>query len=330
MKLSRRRVMRPVASAAALALISAIPIALIGNSAWSQTRTIRIIVPFSPGGAADFLARVLAEQFGRVQGPTILVENRPGAGSVVGTESVTRAAPDGNTLLLNSKESIINPHLRKVEYDPLTSFESICLLVHSPTVVSVNNASPYRTLANLLDAARAKPGGLTLAASGPASPFQIGFEMLKRAASVDMTFVPYPGAAPAVTALLGDHVTSTLTTYASVAEQIKSGKLRALATASRARIEELSNVPTIAESGYENFEVDIWYGLVAPAKTPKAIISQLSDLFAATMQVPEVKARLAPQGLYPGAMCGAEFDALIRKQYDEYGRVIQEAKIKSE
>jgi tripartite-type tricarboxylate transporter receptor subunit TctC len=201
MKLRRRRSLRLVAGAAIFTLISGFLVS--SHSAWSQAaRTIKIVVPFPPGGAADFLARVLAEQVGRLKGLTTVVENRPGAGSAVGTEAVSRAAPDGKTLLLDSKESIINPHLRKVNYDPLTSFESICHLVSSPTVISVNNASPYRTLANLLDAARSKPGDLTLAASGPASPFQIGFEMLKRVAKVDMTFVPYPGAAPAVNALL--------------------------------------------------------------------------------------------------------------------------------
>jgi tripartite-type tricarboxylate transporter receptor subunit TctC len=319
------------AGAGALSIISAIPIAQTGHSAWSQTQTIKIIVPFAPGGAADFLARVVAEQVGPVRGPTIIVENRPGAGSVVGTEAASRAAPDGSTLLLNTKESIILPHLRKVNYDPLSSFASICLLVSSPTVISVNAASPYRTLAGLFDAARAQPAQLTLASSGPASPFQIGFEMLKRRANVDMTFVPYPGVAPAVTALLGGHVTSALTTYSSVAEQLKAGELRALDTASRTRIEGLPNVPTVAELGYKDFEVDIWDGLVAPAKTPKETIAQLSGLFAAAMQVPEVKAKLVAQGLYPvDSVCGPEFDALIRKQYDEYGRVIQEANIKSE
>jgi tripartite-type tricarboxylate transporter receptor subunit TctC len=190
-------------------------VTLSAASVWAQgARTIRIVVPFPPGGAADFLARVLAEEVGH-GGPSVIVENRPGAGSVVGTDAVARAAPDGTTLLLDSKESLINPHLRKVGYDPLTSFESICRLVVSPTVISVNSRSPYRTFADLVGAAHAKPGQLTLAGSGPASPFQIGFEVLKRAAMMDMTFVPYQGAAPAVSALLGEHVTSALTTYST-------------------------------------------------------------------------------------------------------------------
>jgi tripartite-type tricarboxylate transporter receptor subunit TctC len=301
------------------------------GSAWSQTaRTIRIIVPFPPGGASDFLVRLLAEHVSRAQGPTVVVENRPGAGSVIGTDAAARAAPDGGTLLVYSKESVINPHLRKVNYDPLTSFEPICRLVTTPTVFSVNSASPYRTLGDLIDAARTKPGTLTLAASGPASPFQIGFEVLKRAAHVNMTFVPFPGAAPAVNAVLGGHVTSMLTTYSTAAEHLKAGKLHALAVASRTRLEALPNVPTVQEFGYRDYEVDIWYGLVAPARTPKGAIAQLSDWFTTAMQVPEVRAKLAVQGFDPAAMCGADFGALLRTQYDQYGRVIREANIRAE
>ncbi|HEY2231270.1 MAG TPA: tripartite tricarboxylate transporter substrate binding protein [Xanthobacteraceae bacterium] len=321
MKFPRRQFLHLVAGAVAIGV-------LFAQASWSQTpRAIKIVVPFAPGGAADFMARVLAEQVGRVHGRTAVVENRPGAGTVVGAEAVARAAPDGSTLLFNSKKPIINPHLRKVSYDALASFEPICRLVSSPTVISVNNESPYRTLAELLDAARARPGELTLASSGPASPFQIGFEMLKRAAHVEMTFIPYPGAAPAVNALLGQHVTSMLTTYSTVMEQLKVGKIRPLATTSLTRIEAIPNVPTGAELGYKDFEVDIWSGLVAPAKTPKETVSRLADFFTAAMQAPEVSAKLEVQGLYPATLCGADFDALIRKQYDEYGRVIREANI---
>jgi tripartite-type tricarboxylate transporter receptor subunit TctC len=329
MKRPARQFVQAAARAGTLFILSALAIAPT-DRAWSQTpATIKIIVPFAAGGAADFFARVVADQVGRMRGPTIIVENRPGAGSVIGAEAVARAAPDGGTLLLNTKEAIILPHLRKVSYDPLASFEPICLLVSSPTVISVNVASPYRTLADLFDAARARPAELTLASSGPASPFQIGFEMLKRAANIDMTFVPYPGVAPAVNAILGAHVDSALTTYSSVAEQLKAGKLRALAAASKMRIEALPDLPTLSELGYGNFDVDIWDGLVAPAKTRKETIAQLSALFAAATRAPEVKAKLAPQGLYPvDSVCGPEFDALLRRQYEEYGRIIREANIK--
>jgi len=154
--------------------------------------------------------------------------------------------------------------------------------------------------------------------------------MLKHAANVDMTFVPFPGGAPAVSALLGNHVTSVFLPYGGLEEQLRAGKLRALATASRTRSEPLPDVPTIAESGYKDYETDFWNGVVAPAKTPQKTVSQLAGWFAAAMQVPEVKAKLVAQSLYPVGKCGADFGALLHKQYDEFGRIIREANIKAE
>lgn len=154
--------------------------------------------------------------------------------------------------------------------------------------------------------------------------------MLKRASKVDITFVPYPGAAPTVNAILGEHVTSALAQYLPAAEHLKSGRLRALAVASRQRIEPLPEVPTIIEAGYEDIEADVWNGLFAPAKTPKETVSQLAEWFTAALQVADVKAKLVTQGLFPVATCGADFGALLRKQYDDYGRIIREADIKAE
>jgi tripartite-type tricarboxylate transporter receptor subunit TctC len=201
-------------------------------------------VPFAPGDV-DSLARLLGDQISRAQGLTVVVENRPGAGSVIGTEAVSRATPDGNTVLMIANSFVINPSLRKLNYHPLRNFEPICNLVSQPMLIVVNNASPYRTLADLLNMARAKPGDATLASAGPATAQQIAFEVLKRVANVDITYVPFAGGAPAVTALLGGHVTSVLGNYADVAEQLNVGKLRALATASRTRIEPLPNLPTV-------------------------------------------------------------------------------------
>ena len=229
-----------------------------------------------------------------------------------------------------SSDFLVSPHLRKLNYDPLTSFEPICNLVSYPTVIAVNSVSPYRTLADLLNAARAKPGELALASIGPATVYQIAIESLKRAAKVDMTFVPYPGGAPALNALLGEHVTSLFLSYSTMAEQLKAGKLRALATWSRTRIESLPELPTVAESGYKDYEMDEWNGVLAPARTPKNAVSQLADRFTAALQAPEVKRKLVAQGLYPVGMCGADFGALLRKQYDDFGRVIRETNIKAE
>jgi tripartite-type tricarboxylate transporter receptor subunit TctC len=311
-------------------LAALVLVAISSNAAWAQTRTIRLVDPDPPGGLADLLARILAEEIARAQGVTMVVENRPGAASAIGTEAVSRAAPDGNTLLLNATPFVINPLLRKLNYDPLTSFAPICYLVNSPTVIAVNGASPYRTLPDLINAARAKPGELTLASIGPGTATHIAFEMLRRAANIDMTFLPYPGTAPAVTALLGGHVTSYFGIYSVVSEQVKAGRLRALATAAPRRIEPLPDVPTVAEQGFPGYEVDIWFGVVAPAKTPPETVAQLAAWFTAAMQAADVKAKLLVQGMLPVTKCGEEFSAHIRRQYEEFGRVIREANITAE
>jgi tripartite-type tricarboxylate transporter receptor subunit TctC len=309
----------------------AIPLVACAHSASAQTtKTIRLVAPAAPGGVADTLSRLLGDQVSRTQGLTILIENRVGAGGVIAAEAVARAAPDGNTLLMMSSDTLIPPHLRKLSYDLLTSFEPVCDLVNAPTLIAVNAASKYRTLGDLLSAARASPGDLTMASFGPATAFQIGFEMLRRVADVDMTFLPYPGVAPAINALLGDHVTSVFASYSTASEQLNAGKLRALAVAPRTRIERLPDVPTVAESGYKDYEAKFWNGLLAPAKTPKETVSRLAGRFAAAMQVPDVKARLVAQSLYPVGLCGADFAALLQKQYDEFGRVIREANMKAE
>ena len=307
-------------------------VALSGGNARTQTAApMKIVVPAPPGGALDTLTRLLADQVARSQGLTIVIEHRPGANTVIGTEAVSRAAPDGHTLLTNAPAAfVINPHLQKLNYDPLAGFEPICSLVSFPEVIVVNSALPYRTLGDLLGAARAKPGQLTLASIGPASTVQIAFEMLKRAADVNIIFVPYPGIAPAVSALLGEHVTSYFGNYRDVAEHIGAGKLRALATASRSQIDPMPDLPTVAESGFKDFELEGWFGLFAPAKTPKEKIAQIAEWFSAALHAPDVRAKLTRQGLYPVGTCGADFAVYIRKQYDEYGRIIREANIKAE
>jgi tripartite-type tricarboxylate transporter receptor subunit TctC len=262
-----------------------------------------------------------------VHGPKVVVENRPGAGTVIATEAVARAAPDGNTVLIVGNSFVINPNMKKLNYDPLSSFEPICHLTRSPNIVAVHSASPHRILAHLIEAARAKPGGLTMAVNGPATSQHIGFEMLKRAAKIDLAFVPFQGGAPAVNALAGQHVDSLYSNYPTAAGLITGGKLRALAVGSRTRIAPLPDVPTVAESGYKDYEEDVWFGVVAPAKTPKAAVSQLAAWFAEAVQAPDVAAKLIAQELYPVGLCGPAFAAHLRRQHASYGRIIREAGI---
>jgi len=294
------------------------------------SRTIRIVVPYAPGGTADIVARLLADQAGRAGGPAMIVENRPGAGGAVGTETVARATADGTTLLVVSTPFLIDPLLRKLNYDPLRNFAPLCNLVSAPTVIVVNSAAPYRTLAQMLDDARVRPGQITMASIGPGSSFQLGFEKLKRAAKVDITFVPYPGNAPALNAVLGQQVTSMFATLSNVSEYLKAGSLRALAVGNRARAQPLPDVPTVAEGGFGDFDIDAWFGAFAPAATPEPAINEVEHLFTTALDDAAVKEKLSAQGLFPTVACGNDFAAYLRKQNDTYSRIITEANIKAE
>src|SRR5262245_3484987 len=314
--------------AAAVAVLS---IVFGGHDAQAQSgRTIRAIVPTPPAGVNDLMARLLMDHVGRVHGASYVVEHRAGAAEVIGTEAVARAAPDGTTILFGSSQVVINPLLRKVNYHPLESFEPICLMVVAPLVFSVQPSSPYRTLNDLLDAARAKPGSVTMGSLGPGTPFDIGLAMLKNATKVDITFVPFNGNGPSINALLGGHVTSTFNSYSSISSQLKGGLARPLATASKTRIPPLPDVPTVIESGVKDYEVQPWFGVYAPAKTPKEIITQYADWLSAALKAPEVKDKLAVQELYPLGLCQADFTAFLRKQNEDYARAIRDANFKLE
>jgi len=304
-----------------------------GHGASSQAaRTIQVVVAAPAGGAGDIMTHLFAEQmseaFSRAHGPMIVFEPRTAADGTIGAEYVSQAAPDGNTLLMTTNSFVINPYLREVRYDPITSFEPVCYLVSSPEVVVVNSTSRYRTLADLLNAARPKPGELTMGSSGPGGSSHIAVEMLKLAANVNMHYIPFPSQVSAVNSLLGDHVTSAIISNKGEADHLKAGTLRALATTSRTRIKLLPDVPTVAESGYKDYEAEVRLWLFAPAKTPKETVSEVAGWFTAAMQAPEVKSKLVAQELYPVGMCGADFAAFVRKQYNDIGRVIREANIR--
>jgi tripartite-type tricarboxylate transporter receptor subunit TctC len=301
------------------------------EGAWSQTpKTIKIVVPNPPGGVSDLLARLVADEIGRKQGQAFLIETRPGAAGDIGSEAVSRAAPDGETLLINANPLVVNANLRKLNFDPLTDLVPICQLVRAPTALAVSAASSYRTLGALLDSARLQPGRLTLASIGPGSATHIGFEALKRAAKVDMTFVPYAGTAPAVNALLGEHVSSYLGNYADVREQAAAGRLRVLATGSAMRTELLPDVPTIAEAGFPGVHMEVWFGVFAPGKTPDETQARLAAMLSTAVRSADLKSRLVLQGLYPTGICGAEFRDFVRNQYEDYRQIIREINFRAE
>jgi tripartite-type tricarboxylate transporter receptor subunit TctC len=301
-----------------------------GSSAWSQTAgTIKLLVPYPPGGGIDVLARIVAEQVGRARGPAMVIENRPGAGTEIGTEVVVRSLPDGNTLLINNAALLLLPHLRKVDYDPFADLVPICNLASTPNVLVVNSNSPFQKLDDFLRAVRSKPRELTYG-SAPGGVANVAFEMLAHRAGIRLTFVPFGGTTPAVNSLLGEHIDAAMVDYAAAAGQLKGGKLRALVITSRKRMEALPEVPTAEELGYKDYEVEVWYGLFAPAKTPVQTISRLANWLSSAVRAPEVRVKLDAQQISPVAVCGDDFAVYLRKQSDDYGRAIRESNMKAE
>jgi tripartite-type tricarboxylate transporter receptor subunit TctC len=293
-----------------------------------ENRPIRLILPFPPGGPADAMARIVAQHIGEGGGPSVVVESHPGAATEIGTQYVAQAPPDGYTLGIISNSFIVLPNVRKLKYDPLTDFVPICELASFPPLIVVNTQSPYHTLADFVTAAHTRPGALTLATIGPATSSQLAFEMLKRAAKADITFVPFPGYTPAIQALLSNTVTAALADLSTLQGQLQTGKLRALATTSPERISLLPNVPTAIESGYKDVSADFFGGVIAPVQTPKQMIDKLTSWFSAAIEDPKVKAKFKTLGFFPSGACGAAFDSVLRKDYDGYRRIITDAHLK--
>lgn len=328
MKHHRRGTLRLAGALAAVACLALLP--LSHHASAQSGRTIRIVVPFPAGGSADILARLLGEHIAKNQNVSVVIENRPGGGASIAYEAVARAAPDGNTLVINGNSLVINPHLRKVSYDPIKSFEPVCYLLSSPQVFVVRADSPYKTLAELVAGTKAHAGTLVFATVGPATTQHIGFEQFRLMSKIDVTYVPYPGGAPAMTALLGGHVQAVLTNYSEAVEQLHAGTVRALASASLKRIPPLPDVPTADELGYKGYSAEVWFGVMAPAKTPREATAQLASWFQAALKTPELAAKLIKIGLYPVGTCLDDFAKHIRSQYDEYGRIIRDAGIKAQ
>jgi tripartite-type tricarboxylate transporter receptor subunit TctC len=300
-------------------------LALASPALAQSGRTIKLVNPFPAGGTADIWARILGEQVGRDRAVSVVIENRPGGGTVIATDAFSRAAPDGNNMLVVGNSFTINPSVRKLNYDPLTSFEPICYMLNSPQVIAVHSESPYRTLAELIAAAKAKPGGLTLGVNGPATAQHLTGELFKRVAGIDMTYVPFTGGAPAVNALLGQHVTSVVANYSEVVEHLKAGKLRALAATGKTRIEPLPDLPTIAESGYKDFEAVSWYGVLVPAGTPESIVARLNSEINKVLQTGEVRTSAAKEGSDLLGGSRAQFAAFLESEQAKWSKAVKES-----
>ena len=296
------------------------------------TKPIHLIVPFPPGGGNDTVARAIAQQLGPDLGQPMVIDNRPGAGGSVGAELAAKAPPDGYTLFLAGVGShAVNPNVHaKLPYDPVKDFAPVTLLASAPSVLVVNPAVPARTIGEFTAYARANPGKLNYASNGNGSAAQLAAAMYESLAGVRMVHVPYKGIAPAMTDLMGGEVQLMFGTIVALVPHIQAGKLRALAVTSRKRSALLADVPTLAESGLPDYHAGSWYGVLAPAGTPRPIIDRLHATIVKALQQPEVAQRLAAEGAEVIGSTPEEFAAHIKAELARVAGVVRAAGIRIE
>jgi len=300
--------------------------------AWGQssypTRTVRLIVPSSPGGGTDISARILAPQLTQFLGQQVIVENRPGAGTMIGGEAVARAAPDGYTLLMGISTLAINPAMyKKVPYDALKDLAPISQAVALSNVLVIHPSLPSRNLKEFIAFAKARPGDLNFASAGKGTSPHLSMELFLVLAKLKMLHVPYKGSGPGVTDLIAGHVPVMMPNMLSAQPHIKSGRLRALGVTGGKRAPGADDIPTIAEAGVPGYEAVQWYGVLAPAGTPAEIIGKLHTGVVRAVQNPEVRKRLMNDGAEPVGSSPAEFGAYIRTETEKWARVIKAAGI---
>ena len=295
-----------------------------------SARPLRIVVPFTPGGSTDILARALAPKLAQALGQNVIVDNRPGAGGSLGAAEVAKADADGNTLLMGHIGTLaVNPSLYpKLAYDPLKSFVPVAWVARVPNVLVVNAGSPSNTLKEFIERARANPGRLSYSSGGNGSAAHITFEYLKLRTKIFMLHIPYRGTAPSITDLIGGTVDATFTGAPAVLPHVRSGRLRALAVSSPQRLAALPAVPTVAESGYPGFEADQWYGLVAPAGTSAAVVTRLNAEVNKALALPDVVQQLATEGAAPMLATPQAFGDLITREIPRWAEVIKAGNVK--
>jgi tripartite-type tricarboxylate transporter receptor subunit TctC len=294
------------------------------------TKPVRVIVPFPPGAINDTVGRMIAAQLSERLGKQFVVDNRAGAGGVVGTELAANAPKDGYTLLIVSLVNTVNPWLYKLSYEPIKSFAPIAFLASTPNVIVVHPDLPAKTLGEFIAYAKANPGKVQYASGGVGSFMHLGGELFKLTAGVDLLHIPFRGGGPAMIDVVGGHTKTIFATMPTALPQVKSGKVKALGVGSAARQPVLPDVPTANEAGLPGYEVANWVGIVAPAGTPTAIVEKLNAEITAAMESPEVQKQLLAEGAETVRMSTAAFGAFMEKELAKWERVVKEAGIKPE
>ena len=291
-------------------------------------RPIRLVAPFAPGGGTDISARILAEGLGPPLGQTVVVDNRPGAGSILGTDIVAKSNPDGYTLLLGNISMAFNAALyRKLPYDTLRDFIPISLVTDQPNILVAHPSLAAKSFKEFIALARAQPGKLTYGSAGLGAGTHLAMEMLMMSQRLDLVHVPYKGTGPALTALLGNQISVFFSTFASALPHVKADRLRAYAVTSAKRAPTLPDVSTVAESGVPGYEYSTWYGLLAPARTPRTIVDRLNQATVAVLNAQDYRSRLLAQGMEPVPSTSSHYSVYLKSETEKWTKVVRAANI---
>jgi tripartite-type tricarboxylate transporter receptor subunit TctC len=311
-----------------LAAVALATFALPGYAQEYPTRPIRMIAPFAPGGGTDITARILAEGLGKQLGQTVVVDNRPGAGSTLGTDLASKATPDGYTLLLGNISMAFNAALyRKLPYNTIRDFSGITLATDQPNILVAHPSQPAKSLSDFVKLAQSQPGKLTYGSAGVGSGTHLAMEMLLMSQKMDLVHVPFKGTGPTLTALLGNQISVFFSTYASALPHVKAGRLQAYAVTSAKRTTTLPDVATVAEQGVPGYEYATWYGLLTQSKVSRPIVDKLAKAAVATLNSDEVRKRYVSQGMNVVPSGPAAFDKMIKDETAKWTKVVQAAKI---
>lgn len=311
---------------AALALACAPALALAQAQAY-PAKPVRLVVPYSPGGGADNAARILATRLSATLGQTVVIDNRPGGSGMIGAQAVAQSEPDGYTVLYDASAYAVNPALRKMAFDPAKDLAPVSLAVTVPNIFVVPANAPYGTVQEFVDYARKHPGKLTYASYGAGSAAHLIGELLKARAGIDLLHVPYKGGAPALTDLMGGQVDSYFANAASGMNYVKSGKLRALAVTSAKRMAAMPDVPTLAESGFKEFEVLEWNGFFVPKGTPNEVVARLAREVQAAVKDPATRQKLQGLGLDPVGSTPEEFGRFVQAEMTRWAGLVKSNRI---
>jgi tripartite-type tricarboxylate transporter receptor subunit TctC len=305
-----------------LALLALLPALAVAQA--YPTKPVRIVVPFAAGGPADIYARAVGEKLQAALGQSFVVENKPGGGAVIGTTEVAKSAPDGHTLLMMSNTHTVNESLLKDKpYQLLRDLVPVAPVNYSDLVMVVHPSVPAQSLAEFLALAKARPGGLNYASSGPGTPYHMAGELFKSMAGVDIVHVPYKGSSGARTDILGGQVQMMFDAITTMAPHVQAGKLRALGTSGKARSPVLPNVPTVSQAGVPGYEAVIWLGIMAPAGTPKPIVDRLNAEITKATSAPELRDAWAKQGASAMSMSSDEFARFMREDIEKWARIVR-------